>query len=349
MMNSLQTLPRWMTFMETPSSIWLGFINVVYWIAFAIGCPVAAWASTAYGRKRALYFSYIPLILGMVMETAAPNSTVFIIGRAFLGFPSGVWANIGPLLITECAHPAHRGRLTALFFCGFYVGAIIAAWCAYGTRNYTNSWTWRTVCILQLVCPVVALPGLALCPESPRWLFFNNRKEEARQILIRTHAGGDDSCPSVQLEINEIELALLHEETIAKKNGYLEMLSTPGNRRRVLITISLGFFSQWAGNGVVSYYLTLVLDTIGITSVTDQTLISGCLQLWNLILAVLGASLVDRCGRRPLFLTSFAMMLVSYIIITACSGVFAESGTKGAGIAVIPFLFIFFAGYDIAL
>ena len=58
---------------------------------------------------------------------------------------------------------------------------------------------------------------------------------------------------------------------------------------------------------------------------------------------------VDKLGRRALFLASAATMLVSYIIITGLSGSFAQTQVPGVGIAVIPMLFIFFAGYDIAL
>jgi MFS family permease len=100
--------------------------------------------------------------------------------------------------------------------------------------------------------------------------------------------------------------------------------------------------------GVVSYYLTLILDTIGITSVTEQTLINGFLQLWNLIMSIVGACLVDRVGRRALFLASTTIMLLSYIMITALSGSFNTTGTAAVGTAVIPFLFIYYAGYDIA-
>lgn len=42
-------------------------------------------------------------------------------------------------------------------------------------------------------------------------------------------------------------------------------------------------------------------------------------------------------------------MLASFIIITGLSASFAESGSASMGLAVIPFLFIFFAGYDIAM
>jgi MFS family permease len=111
----------------------------------------------------------------------------------------------------------------------------------------------------------------------------------------------------------------------------------------------VGIFSQWAGNGVVSYYLPLVLDTVGVTSVHHQTLIAACLQVWNLMICVAAAFSVDRLGRRPLFLASASIMLVAYTVITGLSASFANSGQAAVGLAVIPLLFVFFAGYDIAL
>lgn len=115
------------------------------------------------------------------------------------------------------------------------------------------------------------------------------------------------------------------------------------------VPVTLGIFSQWSGNGIVSYYLPLVLNTVKITSVTHQTLISALLQVWNLFWAIGAAASVEKLGRRVLFLTSASIMLVSYIVITGLSGSFASTGNASVGLAVVPFLFIFFAGYDIAL
>lgn len=102
---------------------------------------------------------------------------------------------------------------------------------------------------------------------------------------------------------------------------------------------------------MVSYYLTLVLDTIGVTDSDTQTLINGLLQVFNFIAAGSAALLVDRLGRRTLFLWSAAGMLVSFIIWTACSAIVNESGSGGnpaVGRTVIAFVFIFYFHYDIA-
>jgi MFS family permease len=101
-------------------------------------------------------------------------------------------------------------------------------------------------------------------------------------------------------------------------------------------------------NSVVSYYLTLVLDSIGITDSFDQTLINGLLQLFNFGAALSAAFLVDRLGRRTLFLWSGVGMLISYIVWTACSAVNNEQGNKAAGYVVVVCLFAFYFHYDIA-
>jgi MFS family permease len=80
--------------------------------------------------------------------------------------------------------------------------------------------------------------------------------------------------------------------------------------------------------------LALILETVGITSVTQQTLLNGFLNLWNLIMAVGAALLVDRVGRKKLFLSSTSIMLVAYIVITALSATFAKNGVKAVGTAV---------------
>jgi MFS family permease len=348
-MNGLQALEQWQTFMNKPTGAWLGFIKAIYWLGTGVSYPIAAWVANKYGRKLGVYIGYIFLVMATVLQTAAHNQVTFVMARLFLGMASAWFGNSVPLLINEIAFPPHRGIANALFNCGWYVGSITAAWVTFGTRNYADSWAWRIPSVLQALIPFVALPGFLLSPESPRWLISVDHTEKARKILADTHAGGDSDGARVNYEIIEIVSTLKAEKEANDNSGYLDMIKTKGNRHRLFISITLGIFAQWSGNDVVSYYLALVLETVGITSVTQQTLISACLQVWNLIFAVSAAFSVDKLGRKPLFLASAATMLISYTIVTGLSGSFAQSGNAATGVAVIPFLFTFFAGYDIAL
>ncbi|KAJ5993226.1 Major facilitator superfamily domain general substrate transporter [Penicillium sp. IBT 35674x] len=349
LMNGLEALDQWKGFMDNPSGAWLGWINAIYWLGCGIGYPSASWIANKYGRKPGVYVGYGLLALGVALQTAAPNSTAFLMARFFLGGASALFGNAVPLLINEIAYPTHRGILNSLFMSGWYVGGTVAAFVVFASRTYGSSWAWRLPSVLQALVPLVGLPGFLCAPESPRWLVSVGRESEARAILTKYHADGDSNSPLVNYEFLEIT-STIHAEQAANSNGsYLEMIKTPGNRRRLMISITLGLFAQWVGNGVISYYLSLILDSVGVTEVKDQTLISACLQVWDLIFAGLGAFLIDRLGRRPLFIASACIMFVSYVLVTALSGAYEVHGNPATGAAVIPFLFIFFAGYCIAL
>lgn len=273
-MNGLQALSSWQTFMDTPTGAWLGFVNAIYWLGTGLVAPPAAILANKYGRKLGVWIGYAFLVLGIVMQAASHNGHTFIVGRFFLGCASGMFSSTVPLLINEVAYPTHRGIVSALFNCGWYVGSIVAALITFGTRNYTSSWGWRLPSVLQIILPALAIPGLLACPESPRWLCAVGRNEEARQVLANFHAGGDSDAPLINYEIVEIQSTIAAEKSAKESASYRDMIRTKGNRWRLAITVSLAIFSQWSGNGVVSYYLSLVLTTVGITDVTNQLLIN---------------------------------------------------------------------------
>lgn len=47
---------------------------------------------------------------------------MFVLGRFFVGCVSAWFMVTTPLLIAETAFPTHRGVLTSMFNCGWYVG-----------------------------------------------------------------------------------------------------------------------------------------------------------------------------------------------------------------------------------
>lgn len=174
------------------------------------------------------------------------------------------------------------------------------------------------------------------------------RKCTPKQNTICTNKFASRSDPLVQYEFQEIKAALEFDRTVAANVGWKSLIATPGNRKRIRIIIALAFFSQWSGNGLVSYYLNKVFDQIGITGTGTQLLINGILQIWNLGWAVLAAFMVNRLGRRLLFLLSAGFMALFYTAQAICFSQYAQHGTAAAGHAVIGFIFLFYAAYDIA-
>lgn len=119
--------------------------------------------------------------------------------------------------------------------------------------------------------------------------------------------------------MTEMKEAIRLEKEAASSSGYKDLFATAGNRRRMAAIIGIAFFSQWSGNGIVSYYFNIVLKGIGITRESQKTLLNGILQVYNYATAIFGALMVERLGRRTLFLTSGVGMCLSYMCWTICS------------------------------
>ena len=71
---------------------------------------------------------------------------------------------------------------------------------------------------------------------------------------------------------------------------------------------------QWCGNALISYYLSLVLNSVGITNSKTQLLINGGITIAGFVFAIIFSLSMERVGRRPLFLVGFAGMFVSMFI-----------------------------------
>jgi MFS family permease len=241
----------------------------------------------------------------------------------------------------------HRATFTTIYNTTWYFGSIIAAWLTFGTNHINSNWQWRAPTIVQAFPSLLQLTFVWFVPESPRWYLAKGRDERALKVLADVHANGNQDDELVQLELTEIRDTIRMEQEF-ESNGWMELIRTKGNRRRLLILITAGFFSQWSGNGLVSYYIHKVLNDIGYTSVVTQDLINGVLQIFNFGVALTMCFFVDTIGRRKLFLTSTAGMLVAFIAWTVCSSRYAMDGSSSAAKAVIGMIFIYYFFYNLA-
>ena len=348
-MNGLQATSSWKRYFSNPQGSRLGVVNAAQSIGSVAILPVVGVLSDRIGRRWTLFSGLITIIIASAIQAASVNYAMFVVSRLLVGVGGMLVTQPSPMLISELCFPTHRGKYTSLFWTCYYFGAILAAWSTFGTQKHIgdSDWAWRAPSILQAAYPIIQLLFFWAVPESPRWLIANGRAGQARDILARFHAGGDSSHELIEFEMTEISSAIEYEK-IAKSTKWSSLVATPGNRKRTLIAVCVGAFAQWNGVAVVSYYLTLVLDTVGVKNPTTQTLINGILQIFNFWAAASAAFLVDRLGRRTLFLWSGAGMLVSFVIWTACSAVFDTSGSHAAGLVVVVFIFVYFFHYDIA-
>ncbi|KIJ54573.1 hypothetical protein M422DRAFT_240639 [Sphaerobolus stellatus SS14] len=322
----------------------LALLAIIQRVGGLAALPFVPYLADGMGRRVAIFTGATIMVVGAILQAASHNVGTFIGARFMIGCGSAFATNSAPMLITEIAYPTQRAALTSSFSALWQGGAVLAAWTTFGSFRIPNSWAWRIPSAVQAAAPFIQILFVFLGPESPRWLVSKGREEEALKTLAYYHAQGDVHDPLVQYEYRQIQTSIKQDSSV----GWKDLISTPGNRRRMMVIVALAFFSQWSGNGLVAYYLNPVFQTIGITDPFTQLLVNALLSTENVLMAVGAACLVDKIGRRKLFITSTAGMLVTFTLQTIFSSLYAQDGAKSQAHAVVAFIFLFYAAYDIA-
>ncbi|KAL1902512.1 hypothetical protein Sste5346_001493 [Sporothrix stenoceras] len=346
MMNGLQTLSYWQNFFNHPQGSLLGLFNASMSLGSIVGQLPVPYIIDWYGRKVGLLVGCCIMILAIGLQSGAQNFGMFIAARLVLGFGNTIVMGSAPLLIAEIAHPQDRAILVTLSASSYQSGAFIASWVTYGTLQIKSDWSWRLPSLLQGICTIIILSTLYWIPESPRWLINRNRFDEARDILVKFHAEGDADDEFVQLEFSEIKIAIAMDKE-ANQTAWLDLVRTPGNRKRIGIITALAFFSQWSGNGLISYYLTYVMDAVGITNTQTQLGVNAGMNTLGLVVNIGLSFVADLFGRRPLYLASTIGTLVTFVPWTIISARDDISPNKGLAYGFILFTYLYTIAYGI--
>ncbi|KAJ5095440.1 hypothetical protein NUU61_004796 [Penicillium alfredii] len=347
LINGLLVLPEFRALMAGLSPKLLGLVIASASLGAIMSYTPASYIVDILGRKTGIAIGSILTICGAVIQVAVPKQWAFFGTRVLVGVAMGVSQTAAPLLATEIAHPRQRQTATALYNSTWCAGSITSAAVTFATLSVSGSWSWRIASLLQIFYPIAQLIGLLFLPESPRWLVSKNRKDEALDILARYHANGKADDELVQHEFQQI-CSSIGADADFKPRPWSSFFSSRGDIHRLAICILVGFMQEWAGNGIITYYLSPILTSIGISNSRDQAAVNVSLQAWNLCLSAAGAVASERYGRRILWLLATGVMLFFLSIITIFASLFTERHITPAGIAVVPMFFLFFSAFDIA-
>jgi MFS family permease len=290
------------------------------------------------------------MIIGAIVSALGTTWQIYMGGRIILGFGSSFAQMCSPILLTEICHPQHRAIFTAVYNTLWHLGAFFVAWVGWGTSQVNNEWSWRSITLMQAIPSLIQIAFIYWVPESPRWLISKDRDDEALNMLAYYHANGDTQNPTVLFEFKEMRDTIRLESDANKNSSYIDFFKTRGNRWRLAIIISLGIISQYSGNALFSNYINLVYTGAGITSQNKKMILSGAERVLYLGVALYSATLIDKVGRRRLFLIATSGMLGSFVAWTITCAIYENSNetNMAAGYAQIPCVWIFGVFYAIA-
>lgn len=85
-----------------------------YYAGYAFGSGGAAYCMDKMSRRWTLLFGATVSVIGAILQTAAQNPAMMIVGRAFSGFSTGMVYPTAPVYLAELSPPENRGFLVGL-------------------------------------------------------------------------------------------------------------------------------------------------------------------------------------------------------------------------------------------
>ncbi|CAL9131930.1 unnamed protein product [Musa acuminata var. zebrina] len=280
------------------------FTSSLY-LAALVASFVASKICTKHGRKLTMQAASIFFLVGVVLNAAAVNIAMLIIGRILLGVGVGFANQAVPLFLSEIA-PVHvRGALNILFQLDVTIGIFVANIVNYLVSNI-HPWGWRLALGLAGVPAIMLCLGSMVIAETPTSLIEREMLMEGLAMLKKIR--GTDN---VDAEYEEI----LHACEMARQvKQPFKNLMKRSSRPQLVIAIVMQVFQQFTGINAIMFYAPVLFQTIGFKN--DASLLSAVITgIVNVLSTVVSVVLVDKVGRRFLLLEACGQMLITQVAI----------------------------------
>ncbi|XHF97793.1 hypothetical protein AWENTII_001373 [Aspergillus wentii] len=326
-------------FNTTQTSSLIGAINSTFSGGAAIGSLQGGLTMDRFGRKFTIQMGALICLVGAILQSAAQNLAMILVGRILAGWAVGLMSMSVPVYQAEVAHPRSRGLIIGLAQQMIGVGFIVSTWVGYGSLHApdTSQFQWRFPLAFQVVPALILAVGMFFMPESPRYLIEKERYDVAMKVLRKLHFDGTNE-DWIQTEYNEIKTTI-EAEKAATAPGWAVMFKVPQFRTRLLHGVAVQVFTQMTGVNVIGYYQTIMYNALGITG-SRNTLVAGiynCIgPITNFVFIVF---LLDRVGRRKPMIFGTIAISIALICEAALFSQNLDGQRKGYSVGGVFFIF----------
>ncbi len=281
-----------------------GFTSASAGLGCVIGPLLGAWLCDRLGRRNTLLAACFLLAVGSIFTAVPSEMITFNVFRIVGGIGVGLCSIASPVYTNEIAPARWRGGLGLMYQLAIVVGSILAACVAWLLARWLSAGiSWRWMFGSELVFVVVFAFLLLMVPESPRWLAERGYLKKAWAVFARI-----DGPEFADSELAEIQ------ESLSAESGTLKELFAPGLRMALVVGLGLALFNNSTGWTGMCSYLAYLFEAAGFRrsdAIFQFLLAYGFMGLMTLA----ACFLVDRAGRRPLWLVSSLVMVAANVLM----------------------------------
>ncbi|KAL6216266.1 hypothetical protein ACLB2K_009489 [Fragaria x ananassa] len=297
------------------------FTSSLY-LAAIIATLFASYITKRLGRKMSMLIAGILFLAGTILNAAAVNLAMLIIGRLLLGCGVGFANQAIPLFLSEIAPTRIRGALNILFQLFITIGILGANLINYGTAKLANGYGWRISLGLAGVPALLLTVGSLIVTDTPNSLIARGKLEEGKAILKRIRG-----VDNVDQEYNEIVDASRAATEV--KNPFKNLLKRR-NRPTLVIGIMMQIFQQFTGINAIMFYAPVLFQTLGFKS--NASLVSAAITgSVNVVSTIVSVILVDIAGRRKLLIQAGFQMFLSQMVVAVLMGLKVKDHSNNLG------------------
>jgi SP family myo-inositol transporter-like MFS transporter 13 len=274
------------------------------------------------GRKPLMILSGAAFILSIPVIALSQGYAPLFFGRLLQGMSGGIIGIVVPLYLAECLSASTRGKGTGVFqwmlTFGIVVAALIGIYFSYRVEavarvadaqalfNFKDH-AWRSIFWMSMPPGILFVIGGFMVTESPRWLYRRNKLEKARAALLRSR-----SPEQATIELHEMELASKPPAPAGEK------VRDSLLRRKYVIPfllacVILACNTATGINSIIGFNTNILIQS-GLSDLQSHwgyVILTAC----NFSFTAIGMTLVDRKGRKFLFILGTSGIIISMVAV----------------------------------
>ena len=316
----------------TVTDVMQGVITSAVPLGAVAGTIVAMVTTDRYGRKPMLVLGAIIFLVGSLASALAFNQYVLTLARLVIGVGIGASAMTAPMFLAEVAPARIRGTIVSAFQLMITIGIMVSYM---SDAAFGGSGDWRWMIGVGVFPSLVALVGILLSPETPRWLTLNSNADKARDIIAKLQP--ESSPAEIDLIITEIEESAADDQAAPAWSSFLKRGILPVTSFAMIVFV----LQQLSGINAIIYYAPEIFKNAGFSGTTTDLLATVGIGVVNVALTIVAMYLVESMGRRKLLILGFAGTAASMALVTGATMMDVAATPYLALIGIFAFIAFF--------